>query len=665
MEDNTEHALVNTLYDFSRRQKYTDFVITVGNSKAFVHKPVICADNAYLDSVCSGGANEVTLDGFGSPQEDEEVLTKVIRFIYLSSIDLNTDIVLRVLQAAEFIKNQYLKKACENFLIPLLSVPNWQVYAEKAQQFGLTALTEACNQLCRSSFSQLITIESFLPNLSVTELVSYIEDDDLAVSSEDDILHSVHVWITKCKANEEKKEEYLEQLFPHIRLSFCNNLKSFIKEKNVSEILKLKVSEYLFDDVKRAFTPRSCYAGARVKAPTATSVTTKASKVTLVTTKASEATSVTTKAPTATSVTTKAPEATSVTTKVPKATSVTTNPILMLPTALQRSTDNTESQIVIVGGRLKQNKTTDSVIFLDQQKTWAITQAWFGAGSKKDKAMKIETKIKYKELAKAKLCENSCFYSVCVHKERIITSGGYVKQTTKTGKSVSSVRQYSMKTQQWHELPDLLNPRCKHASTCVDEHLYILAGCYRENCEDKQYYTEVNILDLKTLHWTKVQGIPLIVDSPGIAVVNRQIIVTGGWSPEQGYSKQTLKYNINIDQWIRCKDIPENNAYPLTSMVSISQKIYVLAHQDLHVYDVLKDKWCKLCSPPIPSFWNAMILWNDSLLAIGGFENNNKDPHDRLQRYDLHTQKWSLLEETLPFPMSYLFAFVMQPPKPL
>ena len=370
MGDNAEHALriVNTLYNFSKRQKYTDFTITAGNSKAFVHKPVICADSGFFDTICSGGASEVTLDRFESPKEDEEVLTQTVRFIYLGVICLTNNIIFSVLHDAVHIKHKYLKRACEDYLISLLDVKNYQVYSEKAEHFGLKTLSTAYHQLKRRNFSQLIKTESFLPSLSINDIVNYLKDDDLTVACEDDVLDAALRWLQKCKASDKKKEDYLETLIPHVRLSFCNRLKlkSLLKEQWVPVHVKVKIYEYLQDP--RTFTPRSCYA---------------------------------------------------------------------------------ESKIVIVGGHVQGNKATDSIMYVGRQENQTITQA--------------------------KLCHRSDFYSVCVHKERIIISGGY---RLSTHKSVSSVQQYSMKTRQWHELPDLLNPRCKHASTCIDERLYILAGCY-------------------------------------------------------------------------------------------------------------------------------------------------------------------------------------------
>ena len=77
---------------------------------------------------------------------------------------------------------------------------------------------------------------------------------------------------------------------------------------------------------------------------------------------------------------------------------------------------------------------------------------------------------------------------------------------------------------------------------------------------------------------------PLEVKDPGIAVVDGQIIVTGGWSSEGKYSRHTLKYDPRTDKWISCEDIPASRQRLVNSTVAVNQKVYVLAHQDFHIH---------------------------------------------------------------------------------
>ena len=197
------------------------------------------AQSPYFDSLCASGVFEAIIK-LPTSSENSKVLNQVVRYIYLETVELTKDIVELVLQAAEVIKCDKLKAECEWFMISVLDLKNTKKYLELAQEFYLTKLNVECQNLQRQNFSQLLHTEWFLDGIPVDEFANCLKDDNLKVTSEDEVLEALITWLNKCDASDKKKEQYIDKLFPHVRLSFCNKLrlKSMAPNKKVPVFLK-------------------------------------------------------------------------------------------------------------------------------------------------------------------------------------------------------------------------------------------------------------------------------------------------------------------------------------------------------------------------------------------------------------------------------------------
>ena len=295
-----------------------------------------------------------------------------------------------------------------------------------------------------------------------------------------------------------------------------------------------------------------------------------------------------------------------------------------------RLASNTQSVPVKVGGRTTDNTFHGHILFLD--------------GNSADTPITSKT------------CSGSSFYSVCARKDKLIISGGYQDELNKL---VADVHQFCFTSKKWQMLNAMPKPRNSHCSACVNDTLIILAGIYEESDSIKRYYKEVHILDLHTGVWTAMKECPIGVRQASITLINGVLFLIGGASAGL-MSRKTYKLSLHDNKWTECSDIPASNQYAANSTVATQQYIYVLAYKDFCVYDVPPNQWCTLSSPLVPSIQCSLVLKNNTLVVMGGFEDTDEKPHKRVQCYDLRTKRWSLISDTLPLPLAYHTVITME-----
>ena len=152
------------------------------------HRAVISAKSQYFDFICASGLHEAVLDlasdGHGY------ILEAVVKFMYLGETNVTVYNVESLLLAADFIKHADLIRYCERFMIENLSLVNFMDYMKLAKTVSLPSLKDACVRLTKEKCSDVLLTDWFL-SLSVEEVCEYLNDDELNVTSEDEVLTAV------------------------------------------------------------------------------------------------------------------------------------------------------------------------------------------------------------------------------------------------------------------------------------------------------------------------------------------------------------------------------------------------------------------------------------------------------------------------------------------
>ena len=149
-------------------------------------------------------------------------------------------------------------------MISELDLQNIRKYTKIAQEFNFSELSEACEacvQFTIDNFSVIVANDWFLQELTADELLQCLKDDNLNVETEDKVLDVLCKWLKNSQVSSAKKEEYVDQLFPFVRLTLCqqSTLQNLVKDETLPPALKVKLYDHLFHDADENCTPRASY----------------------------------------------------------------------------------------------------------------------------------------------------------------------------------------------------------------------------------------------------------------------------------------------------------------------------------------------------------------------------------------------------------------------
>ena len=244
-------ALAEKLHQFSEQRKYTDFEICIGNARVECHKIVICAASPHFDALCSAGTSPTgaRINSLRNYDYNErmQLVSAVRKFFYLGTVNLGDENVEKMLQAADYMKQQQLMDKCESFLIANLNIRKGKRYKNIAVQFHLRSLFERCDRLKKEQFTQVIRMPWFT-EMEIDEAVSYLQDDELIMDNgEDDRLLAIHLWL-KEHLHHHRLEEFFHSMFPFIKLQDCtqSQIESVAESENGCVLLKNELNSYLY-----------------------------------------------------------------------------------------------------------------------------------------------------------------------------------------------------------------------------------------------------------------------------------------------------------------------------------------------------------------------------------------------------------------------------------
>ena len=429
-------------------------------------------------------------------------------------------------------------------------------------------------------------------DIPVAEVCTYLQDDELNVTSEDEVLVAVQRWLSSTKASTTVKEGSVQNVFPCVRLRFCSRsaLESLSIDETTPPMMQLKILQHLQHGLHGEGTARKSYSAAH-EAMAALTIGSSAS--------ASAPTSARRKSP------------------------------MVAPV---RPKPSPQEHVLIMGGFKANEEPHKNIVFVDKKGDDSI-------------------------LAEAPMCVHSGNCSVCTTGNGLIFSGGYDKAIKR---SVSKVQIFSLSNRSWRHLPDMLRPVQFHGVAYLDEHFYTFGGCYKEDAQAKNAYSDVNVLDLQSQSWSHCQPLPCTTLEPGVAVVGNDILVIGGYSADDVDSVQTNKYNIKTQKRTRCRNMPKYG-HVHQSTVAVDNLIYVLCHDMFLQYNVRADQWSELPLPlPKERRWlRAMVHTQGCLRGLGGYTEDNNHPTDSVLSYNISSKKWTLEKKRMPIAVAQSWAFTV------
>ncbi|KAI0237213.1 Kelch-like protein 38, partial [Lamellibrachia satsuma] len=123
-----------------------------------------------------------------------EILTSIVDYMYTGEIELTADNVESLVKACDLLQQDTLKDACENFMLKQVQPANCVGFYKFATLYRLDQLQKKARRVILSEFKTVAFMKEF-KELSCTELIEFIKDDDVNVEYEDIVNEAVLDWV--------------------------------------------------------------------------------------------------------------------------------------------------------------------------------------------------------------------------------------------------------------------------------------------------------------------------------------------------------------------------------------------------------------------------------------------------------------------------------------
>ena len=203
---------------FAKRQadEYTDVTLQSSDGDIRCHRHVLAAGSDYFKAMFRGDLKESTSDTI--PMDMQlTILTMIVDYIYTGEIQLTVDNVESLVKACDRLLLDTLKTACEIFMLKQVDPVNCIGFYKFSALYHLDKLQHKAKRMMQSEFKIFAFMDEF-KELSCTEVIDYIKDDEVNVSSEDVVFDAVLGWVGHDFDN---RKSALKTIIEHVRLPYC------------------------------------------------------------------------------------------------------------------------------------------------------------------------------------------------------------------------------------------------------------------------------------------------------------------------------------------------------------------------------------------------------------------------------------------------------------
>ncbi|KAK7157705.1 hypothetical protein R3I93_009024 [Phoxinus phoxinus] len=186
-------TLLLELNTLRKDQIFTDVVLCSEGKELPCHRNVLVSSSPYFYAMfcsCFLETQKPRIDLQGVPYD---ILASIVEYVYTGSVSITMELVLPLMQAASMLQYGRLFEACSTFLQTQLSPDNCLSMIRLSEILHCPSLQGKARELAVKSFSDVVVSEDFC-ELSLPELVSYLEDDKLCVE-EEQVFETLLAWI--------------------------------------------------------------------------------------------------------------------------------------------------------------------------------------------------------------------------------------------------------------------------------------------------------------------------------------------------------------------------------------------------------------------------------------------------------------------------------------
>lgn len=171
----------------------TDVSLSSDHVEIPCHRNVLASSSPYFTAMFCHNFKErqqtkIELKGVAST-----ILSSIVDYVYTGLISISIDIVLPLMQAASMLQYGRLFEACSSFLQEQLSPDNCLSMIRLSEILNCNSLRDKAKEMAMKSFSD-VSVSEDLCELSLPELMGYLEDDGLC-AEEEQVFETLVSWI--------------------------------------------------------------------------------------------------------------------------------------------------------------------------------------------------------------------------------------------------------------------------------------------------------------------------------------------------------------------------------------------------------------------------------------------------------------------------------------
>ena len=229
------------------------------------------------------------------------------------------------------------------------------------------------------------------------------------------------------------------------------------------------------------------------------------------------------------------------------------------------------------------------------------------------------------------------FYSVCVKGEIYVLGGFYLPDVRVRGiKWLKTVDKYSRYTDKWEVATEMCDDRGEFCARGFANKIFVLGGGIARDMDEYHHVNSCLQYDTKSNEWSEISKMNTTRCSAASTVFNGNVVVSGGIDVGDNLLKTVEAYDVGEDSWKYMAST--KHVHFCHSLISVSNKMYVMGNAFYEVYDKFSDKFVVLKSPYdfIPEYSQAVLI--GSKILIFPCTHNECS---FIAIYDVDKNKWS------------------------
>ncbi|KAG7335683.1 hypothetical protein KOW79_000376 [Hemibagrus wyckioides] len=181
------------LNNLRKEQLLTDVVLCSDGKEIPCHRNVLVTSSPYFHAMFCSNFRERQQTRVEMPGVPYNTLNSIVDYVYTGDISITMESVLPLMQAAAMLHYERLFEACSTFLQAQLRPDNCLSMIRLSEILHCTSLQQKAREVAVKSFSDVVASEDFC-ELSLKELVGYLEDDQLC-AEEEQVFEILLAWI--------------------------------------------------------------------------------------------------------------------------------------------------------------------------------------------------------------------------------------------------------------------------------------------------------------------------------------------------------------------------------------------------------------------------------------------------------------------------------------